>query len=143
MSVPAAATPWRSFGRATATAAGLVLWQAAIGVQAQVPDAAPAPTASAPAAAPPSPAEAPALRRIGLRALAATCAGCHGTDGRPADDAMPPLAGRPQAFIAARLRAFQGGQTPATVMHQISRGYTAAQVDALAAYFSGLPETDR
>lgn len=73
------------------------------------------------------------------RPLAATCANCHGTDGRPADPAMPPLAGLPQDFIEAQMRAFRSGERPATVMHQISRGYTDGQVEALARYFAGLP----
>lgn len=76
---------------------------------------------------------------LAVRQLAATCASCHGTDGRPADAAMPPLAGLPQDVFTAQMRAFRSGERPATVMHQISRGYTDAQVEALAAYFAGLP----
>lgn len=81
----------------------------------------------------------PDAAALSLRALAATCANCHGTEGRPADAAMPPLAGLPRGFIAAQMRAFRAGERPATVMHQISRGYTEAQIDALAGYFAALP----
>ena len=34
------------------------------------------------------------------------------------------------------MRALRDGQRQATVMHQIARGYTDAQIDALAAWFS-------
>jgi cytochrome c553 len=71
------------------------------------------------------------------RALAATCAACHGTEGRaPAGSAMPSLAGRPAPWLIEQMHAFQSGAREATVMHQIARGYSAAQIDQLAAYFA-------
>jgi cytochrome c553 len=75
-----------------------------------------------------------------LRALAATCANCHGTDGRAvADSVVPGLAGQSLPYLAEALKAYKRGERPATVMHQISKGYTDAQLDALAAYFAALP----
>lgn len=75
-----------------------------------------------------------------LRALAATCAACHGTDGRAVPgDAMPRLAGLPESHIVTQMRAFRDGTRPATVMHQISKGYTDAQIESLAAYFAAIP----
>jgi cytochrome subunit of sulfide dehydrogenase len=68
--------------------------------------------------------------------LAAPCAICHGTDGRPVTKDVVPLAGLPREHIASQMRAFRDGQRPATVMHQIAKGYTDAQIDALAAWFS-------
>jgi cytochrome c553 len=74
------------------------------------------------------------------RSLAATCAACHGTDGRAAaGHAMPALAGLARERIAAELRAFREGSRAGTVMPQIAKGYSDAQIDALAAYFSGVP----
>jgi sulfide dehydrogenase cytochrome subunit len=71
------------------------------------------------------------------RALAATCAACHGTEGRaPAGSAMPSLAGRPALWLVEQMSAFQSGAREATVMHQIARGYSAAQIEQLAAYFA-------
>jgi sulfide dehydrogenase cytochrome subunit len=70
------------------------------------------------------------------RNLAAGCAICHGTDGRAATKDVIPLAGLPREHIASQMRAFRDGQRPATVMHQIAKGYTDAQIDALAAWFS-------
>ena len=34
------------------------------------------------------------------------------------------------------MQAFKRGKRPATVMHQIAKGYSDAQIDALAAYFA-------
>jgi cytochrome subunit of sulfide dehydrogenase len=68
--------------------------------------------------------------------LAAPCAICHGTDGRAVTKDMVPLAGLPREHIASQMRAFRDGQRPATVMHQIAKGYTDAQIDAMAAWFS-------
>jgi len=34
---------------------------------------------------------------------------------------------------------FKSGQRPATIMHQIAKGYSDAEIAALAAYFSALP----
>jgi cytochrome c553 len=68
--------------------------------------------------------------------LAAPCAICHGTDGRSVTKDVVPLAGLPREHIASQMRAFRDGQRPATVMHQIAKGYTDAQIDTLAAWFS-------
>jgi sulfide dehydrogenase cytochrome subunit len=70
------------------------------------------------------------------RNLAAPCAICHGTDGRAATKDVIPLAGLPREHLATQMRAFRDGQRPATVMHQIAKGYTDAQIDAMAAWFS-------
>lgn len=72
------------------------------------------------------------------RNLAAPCAICHGTDGRSAtkDSVLIPLAGLPRDHIAAQMRAFRDGKRPATVMHQIAKGYTDPQIDAMAGWFA-------
>jgi sulfide dehydrogenase cytochrome subunit len=69
------------------------------------------------------------------RDLAASCAMCHGTDGRSAG-ITESLAGRPKDEIIATLRLFRAGRKPATIMTQIAKGYTDAQFDAIAGYFS-------
>ena len=70
------------------------------------------------------------------RNLAAGCAICHGTDGKAVTKDVIPLAGLPREHIATQMRAFRDGQRPATVMHQIAKGYTDAQIDAMAAWFA-------
>jgi cytochrome subunit of sulfide dehydrogenase len=71
------------------------------------------------------------------RNLAAGCAICHGTQGNALPGApVIPLAGLPSQHIASQMRAFRDGTRPATVMHQIAKGYTDAQIDAMAAWFA-------
>ena len=68
--------------------------------------------------------------------LASACAICHGTDGRAVTPSVVSLAGLPREHIASQMRAFRDGARAATVMHQIAKGYTDEQIDALAAYFA-------
>ncbi len=71
------------------------------------------------------------------RNLAATCANCHGTDGRSVAGAgNESLAGTDKDTLMQKLRDFRSGTRPATIMHQISRGYTEAQLELIAAYFA-------
>jgi len=70
------------------------------------------------------------------RSLAATCANCHGTEGRSATKEVVSLAGLPKEHIVSQMKAFKDGTRPATVMHQLAKGYTDQQIDLLAAYFA-------
>ena len=78
--------------------------------------------------------DAQALR---ARSLAATCAQCHGTDGRAIDGAtVPGLAGMPAPYLAEQMRAFKSGARAGSVMPQLAKGFSDAQIDALAAWFA-------
>ncbi len=86
--------------------------------------------------APPAPNfAAPNLSEAGVRSMAANCAPCHGTKGRPAPGPkIAALAGR--SDIGEVLKAFKEGKREATLMHQIAKGYSDAEIAALAAYFA-------
>lgn len=72
-----------------------------------------------------------------LRALAATCAHCHGTDGHAvAGEALVNLTMLPEDYILGQLMAFRNGQRPATIMHQITKGYSQEQLEMLSRYFA-------
>ncbi|MBY4899023.1 c-type cytochrome [Cupriavidus sp. AU9028] len=74
-----------------------------------------------------------------VRDWAASCSACHGPAGRaPANSPVPGLAGRPQADLVAQMQAFKAGTRPATVMHQIAKGYTDEQIAAIAAWFAAV-----
>ncbi|MGM9485244.1 c-type cytochrome [Roseateles sp. NT4] len=70
------------------------------------------------------------------RSLAATCANCHGTNGRPRGQAMPPLAGMKAETMLELLADFRSGRQPGTVMPQIAKGYTEEQLRLVATYFA-------
>ena len=71
------------------------------------------------------------------RATAAMCANCHGTDGRTIEgSAIPSLVGMPKDYMVLQMKAFKEGSRPATVMHQISKGLTDAQVNTIANYYA-------
>ena len=70
------------------------------------------------------------------RSLAATCANCHGTEGRSATREVVSLAGLPKEHIVSQMKAFKDGTRPATVMHQLAKGYTDQQIELIAAYFA-------
>ena len=68
--------------------------------------------------------------------LAATCANCHGPEGRSATKEVASLAGLPRDYIVSTMKAFQEGRRPATVMQQIAKGYSDEQLALIAEYFS-------
>jgi sulfide dehydrogenase cytochrome subunit len=71
----------------------------------------------------------------GDRALAAGCASCH----QPALQAPPPLGGQPFGELVSKMREFRNGTRSGTVMPQLAKGYTEAQTEAIARYFSTQP----
>lgn len=72
-----------------------------------------------------------------VKSLAATCANCHGTNGKAvAGSTVTSLAGLEPAYFVAQMNAFKTGGRPATVMHQISKGFNDAQIASLATYFA-------
>ena len=78
-----------------------------------------------------------ASAELHTRGLAATCANCHGTDGRAVEgSAIPSLAGMPKSYMVTQMKAFKEGTRPATVMHQINKGITDEQIDRIADYFA-------
>ncbi len=73
------------------------------------------------------------------RNLAATCANCHGTNGRALGDTVKPLAGVSADKIVAAINDYKSGAQPATIMHQIAKGYSDDQIKLIASYFAAQP----
>ena len=82
-----------------------------------------------------SAAQAQDAATLQARSLAANCANCHGTLGA-ARGAMPRLAGMPADTLVATMNAFKTGTRPATLMHQIAKGYSDEQIKLMASYFA-------
>jgi len=85
------------------------------------------------AAAPPAAAQTMEER---ARSWAASCAACHGFEGRSVSE-VPGLAGKSKGDLYKALMEFKSGATKtATVMHQHAKGYSDAQLEAVADFFS-------
>ncbi len=71
------------------------------------------------------------------RNLAATCANCHGTNGKAVPGSgIDSLAGESKAKLLQKLADFKSGDKPASIMHQITKGYTDEQLNLIADYFA-------
>ena len=71
------------------------------------------------------------------RSLAATCANCHGTGGvAAAGSAVPALAGQSGDELRRKMLAYKEGKLAGTIMPQLAKGYTDAQIDAIAGWFA-------
>jgi cytochrome c len=86
----------------------------------------------------------PALALAGTRAeaaygayLAAECAACHRPD--TAGGAIPSLHRLPYDRLVAALEAYRDGTRVNPTMQAVARSLGDAEIEALAAYFSGRP----
>jgi len=72
-----------------------------------------------------------------VRSMAASCASCHGTHG-VAEPGMDSLAGMPKNELLKKMLDFKSGKKPATLMHQLTKGFSDEQLEQLAGYFAAL-----
>ena len=63
--------------------------------------------------------------------IAANCAVCHGPSGAGAGD-IAKINEQTAAQIAENMRAFRDGKKPSTIMGRIVKGYSDAQITAVA-----------
>ena len=66
---------------------------------------------------------------------AASCSGCHPTSARVTSP-VPRLTGLDRAAIVKAFQEFRSGKRPATVMDRISKGFTDAEIQAIAAWYA-------
>ena len=66
---------------------------------------------------------------------AAACSGCHPTSARVTSP-VPRLAGLDRAAIIRAMQDFRSGTRGATVMDRISKGFTDAEIQAIAAWYA-------
>jgi cytochrome c553 len=67
----------------------------------------------------------------------ATCAGCHGTDGR-GNAQNPPLTGLEERYIAQQLRDFKSGAREHAMMKMFASKLSNEDMVDLAAYYASL-----
>lgn len=72
------------------------------------------------------------------KAVAGVCVACHGPAGISGNPEWPNLAGQKGPYLALQLRAFRDGGRQHPLMSPIAKGLSDADIDNLAAYFSGL-----
>jgi cytochrome c553 len=67
------------------------------------------------------------------RGLAATCANCHGTDGKGVlDGGMPLINGLSSEQMLTQLKAYKSGAREGTIMPQLAKGYSDEQLETIA-----------
>ena len=72
------------------------------------------------------------------KAKAASCAGCHGAAGVSNNPMWPNLAGQKAGYLAKQMKAFRDGGRSDPMMGPMSKPLNDADIDNLAAYYSGL-----
>ncbi|MEY2707336.1 MAG: hypothetical protein RI905_1088 [Pseudomonadota bacterium] len=73
-----------------------------------------------------------------VKQWAASCSACHGTDGY-SEGGMASLAGQTKAELIQKMNEYKSGKRVASIMHQLSKGYTDEQIEQISAYFASLP----
>jgi cytochrome c553 len=70
-----------------------------------------------------------------VRLWAAACATCHSTGGH-AQEGNESLAGKDKDEMFQKLMDYKSGRKPATLMHQLTAGYSDEQLLQISAYFA-------
>lgn len=72
------------------------------------------------------------------KAKSATCTACHGANGISNNPLWPNLAGQKEQYLIKQLKAFRDGQRQDPAMSPMAKGLSDADIENLAAYYSGL-----
>ncbi len=81
-------------------------------------------------AAPPAPISAAAAANMGNN-----CFTCHGPEGK-SPGSIPSLNGKTAEVLVKTLQDFKSGARPSTVMARHAKGYSDAEIEAIAKYIS-------
>ena len=72
------------------------------------------------------------------REKAVACAACHGPQGLSVAPDAPNLAGQPELYLAAQLKAYRDGTRKHEVMSLMAKPLSDADIEDLAAWFGSL-----
>jgi cytochrome subunit of sulfide dehydrogenase len=67
--------------------------------------------------------------------LALACMACHSST------QLPNLYGMPMLVLKQKIQDYASSATKATIMHQLAKGYSDAQIESIAAYFSSAKQS--
>ncbi len=72
--------------------------------------------------------------------IAANCFNCHGFEGESVGviDGLQEMTSK---GLIKRMKEFRSGAKPSTIMSRIAKGYTDAELEAVARYFANLGKT--
>ncbi len=76
--------------------------------------------------------EPPTVSVARTATLGVSCSGCHSDNGT----ALVPLTGRDAETLITQLTLYRDQETGTTVMHRLARGYTDAEIKAIATYLT-------
>ena len=78
-------------------------------------------------------AQTPQTLTLYHRSLAATCANCHGTDGKGVvEGGMPLINNLSSQQMLEQLKAFKSGAREGTIMPQLAKGYSDEQLEIIS-----------
>ena len=66
---------------------------------------------------------------------ATSCTGCHAA-ASGVDSPVPRLAGRNAADVVRQMQAFRSGEVQTTVMDKIAKGFSEAEIQAIATWYA-------
>ena len=72
------------------------------------------------------------------KAKSMTCMACHGAAGISPNDIWPSLAGQKEGYLVKQIKAFRDGGRVDPMMAPMVKSLSDADIDNLAAYYSGL-----
>lgn len=70
------------------------------------------------------------------KAKYASCAGCHGPNGKSASPAFPSLAGKDVAYLTASLQDYKTGKKTNPMMSPQAKGLSDADIENLSAFLA-------
>lgn len=73
-------------------------------------------------------------KQVSPKILASNCFNCHGVNGNSVK-VMDDIAELSAVKITKSMMAFKSGEKPATIMNRIAKGYSDAEIKAIAKYF--------
>jgi cytochrome subunit of sulfide dehydrogenase len=76
---------------------------------------------------------------INTEGLARSCNACHGLNGVSVGPSMPSIAGQPEAYLRNVMMQWKSDERYSATMGRHFKGYSDAELAALATYFSKLP----